>query len=87
MPLCILEETIACYKTQDAYVTDPTTLDWAEGHVLHYLEKQMVAGKVKLSEFSGSLADGIYQLDGKFFCTEMIGNKHSEEIFNHGQKH
>lgn len=84
MPFGVAAETLNDYSVKDSQQNDPATLTWLESHMLQYLNKHMVAGSVRLSEFSGKFMDGYYQLNGKFHCTEMIGNKRIEEILkNH----
>lgn len=82
LPLCIIKETQTHYTTQDSQKTDPTALAWVKYHVQHYLNQQMVAGSVLLSDFTENTDNHVYNLYGKFLCMEAIGKKHNEEILN-----
>ena len=80
MPLGVVAETLNDCSAQDSQHTDPATLTWLRNHMSQYLNQHMVAGSIRSSEFSSRFMNGYYQLNGKFHCTEMIGNKHSEGI-------
>lgn len=78
LPVCIIRETIIRHDTV------PFTAAYGEestSEVLDlYIRQQMPGGKILHREVRFTEADGLYILDGRFGCLEMIGKKIVEQI-------
>lgn len=78
LPVCIIRETIIRHDTV------PFTAAYGEestSEVLDpYICQQMPGGKILHREVRFTEADGLFILDGRFGCLEMIGKKIVEQI-------
>ena len=66
--------------------TQVNAASWLEDAARKYLDSQMQAGNIIGSLISVSGDDNLLQLDGTFYCTEMIGLRKSEEIIQSDAK-
>lgn len=48
-----------------------------------YLEKQMIAGKIREANYQNAETNGAMSLFGQYICDEIIGQTRSEEIINY----
>ncbi len=79
LPVALVTETWTSYDSQvPASQEDATELlrEFAE----RYLHSQMIAGTVLRRQEATEPQKGIYVLQGKYACTEMIGRVQNEEI-------
>ena len=84
LPVALITEEYTCYQTVSEICEDIEIklVDYAED----YLMDQMQAGNILSHIQNLSHQDGIYVLDIKYICSEMIGQFVKEElIFNDGQ--
>ncbi len=79
LPVALVTEVCTSYELQTpAAQEDATALlqDFAE----NYLHSQMIAGTLIRKQELLEPKDGVYVLQGKYACTEMIGKVQHEEI-------
>ena len=72
----IIERYIQHTPTTDTAPTEDTLRQIAE----RYLTSQMIAGTVVRSDVDITLEDGVWILNGRYVCQEMIGREQNEEI-------
>ena len=80
LPVALCVEELTRYETVKMEIpqTDAQTAlsDFADS----YLSQQMIAGNILSRSQTVALENGIYRLDGKYVCTEMIGRVQREQI-------
>ena len=78
LPVCIIRETIIQHGTVP--IKDPYTEERASEVLDMYIRQQTPGGKILHREVRFTEANGLYVLDGRFGCLEMIGKKIVEQI-------
>ena len=75
LPICLVEEHITYYEAG----LEEIEPHWAVEYGRKYLNSQMIAGKIISEEIQSTCIEGVTSYEGKFFCTEMIGQIKFEE--------
>ncbi len=87
LPVSVIKETLYSYDCQDDSLTNEGEFDWVRQSVESYLQNVMVAGRILRGSVNGEFTDGVYCLNGKYTCEEMIGQVRIEEIGgNNGER-
>ena len=81
LPIALVTETCTYTDYQLADCCD-SDFSWLEASCEEYLKSIMVAGDILHGKTFGEFSDEIYALNGKYACTEMIGQIRYEEIIN-----
>ena len=83
LPIIIVTETVTYYENDEVTLSKPSLSQFAS----RYLTQQMVAGTVDYRWEIDASDDQLYTLEGKYACTEMIGQVRSEEIIKPYEQH
>lgn len=81
LPVSLIEQTVICYDLERATHDEAVCLRMMQDRAKQYLHSTMVAGQILNTRINGGYADGCYQIEGVYFCREMIGCQRREEIF------
>ena len=87
LPVAIVTEVWQRQQTEVASVDDSSAGEALSSFARSYLSRQMIAGQVKDAAEEITMQPGVYILDGKYACTEMIGVSRSEEILKPNGEH
>lgn len=83
LPISVISETLTYYSSTDNACLD---FEWVEPLSKQYLIQSMTAGIIVDSNINTELNDSVLLQNGQYFCEEMIGQVHSEEIIqDHGK--
>lgn len=80
LPVALIRETQTSYVPGSYVRADTDAFSWMEDYSQDYLSGQMIAGKILSCESNLAVEGGICTLSGNYFCLEMIGKVHNEEI-------
>ena len=83
LPIIVVTETVTYYENYEVTLSKPSLSPFAT----RYLTQQMVAGTVDYRWEIDATDDQLYTLEGKYACTEMIGQVRSEEIIKPYEQH
>ena len=87
LPVAIVTEVWLRQQTEVASVDDSSAGEALSAFARSYLSRQMIAGHVKDAAEEITMQPGVYILDGKYACTELIGVSRSEEILKPNGEH
>ena len=79
LPVGILRQTQICYSNQ-LETTSQDACSWLSQFAEKYLHTQMIAGQIISRDVTESCEAGSCILEGKYSCTEMIGQFKREEF-------
>ena len=80
LPVALVRETHTSYAPGSCVPSDANAYSWMNGYSQDYLTQQMVAGKIISNKSDIFVKNGTCTLSGNYFCLEMIGKVHNEEI-------
>lgn len=80
LPVSLIKVQISDYELIQDTLAEEASFRWVSGHSRDYLIKQMTSGRIVGSEESIQIANGLCLFEGKYVCSEMIGQVQSEEI-------
>jgi len=80
LPLALTKETVFACTTETEAVSPEYGETVLRSGVRNRLLQQMISGTIRNETVSVMEADGVYVLEGTYFCTEMIGRSRQEKI-------
>ena len=80
LPVALVTEVWTESEDSPCSLTGTDVTDLLTDFARRYLSRQMVAGKILASAQSQTEQEDVCVLYGKYACSEMIGQLHSEEI-------
>lgn len=80
LPVAIVTEVWTYFDEEISVLSEEQATVVLSDFVKHYLPGQMVAGQILDKQESILPAEGVFCLEGKYACLEMIGVMRSEEI-------
>lgn len=80
LPIALVKETVTEYPLQEAEFDHAAAEEMLRKCAEDGLCRQMIAGSIQEKQESITLEDGFYLLTAQYYCREMIGRAHPEEI-------
>ncbi len=80
LPIALVKETVTVYPLQEAELEQAAAAEMPRQCAENGLRRQMIAGSILEKQESITLEDGFYLLTAQYYCREMIGRAHPEEI-------
>ncbi|MGM9669902.1 MAG: sporulation protein YqfD [Faecousia sp.] len=77
LPVAIVTTCETVYETASQTVEEDAAAQSLSDYAQRELNRQMIAGQVLEQQQNISLTDGVYLLEGQYFCREMIGRRRS----------
>ena len=77
LPVAIVTTCETVYETASQTVEEDAAAQSLSDYARRELNRQMIAGQVLEQQQRVSLTDGVYLLEGQYFCREMIGRRRS----------
>lgn len=87
LPIAIVRETCVYYADAPDIQTTQETADWLADYAVSHLQSTMVAGEILSARTEIDSVDGVYLLNGKYACEEMIGQVKYEQMMEKGDLH
>ncbi len=85
LPIALIREDTVYYETYDAALEE-SEFTWLESASVHYLEEQMLAGKIIEHTYHHEINEELCTFTGTYICTEQIGKyKFEESPVNYGE--
>ncbi len=86
IPVALVTEEWIYYNVSTAEQDEDLDYTWLEKYGRDYVFNQMVSGQLLSESSSLHSMDGIYCLEGRYTCLEMIGQVRNEEnIYSYGE--
>ncbi len=86
LPLALVIEQHHNYASQTECTVETDSCQWMYDFSEKYLLNHMIAGKIISSDLDINSADGYLTLQGRYICSELIGQVKSEEIIRYDGK-
>ena len=86
LPLALVIEQHHNYASQTECTVETDSCQWMYDFSEKYLLDHMIAGKIISSDLDINSADGYLTLQGRYICSELIGQVKSEEIIRYDGK-
>lgn len=86
LPIALAVEEYTFYETTVSEILQPAAEEALSAFAGSYLAGQMVAGNILRRLETVFLEDGIYRMEGKYDCFEMIGRVQREQIGEYNGK-
>lgn len=80
LPVALTVQQQTDYQTDSLKLEKQTLEPILAQYAPHYLESQMIAGKVEQGSYQITESEGAVHLAGQYICKEMIGQTRNEEI-------